>query len=160
MNIYLIRHGDAEKISKGVKDFNRKLTLEGESILKIAVKSWKKLIPSFDYIISSPYIRAVQTGKIIALEYDQINKFKANEKVSSGSKTDDIIEIANSLDGNDFAFVGHEPDFSMHVSKLISSKGAFISFKKGAIAKIVFDNKASLSKGVLEFLIPPEILVD
>ena len=30
MNIYLIRHSDAEGLSKGLKDFERKLTPEGE----------------------------------------------------------------------------------------------------------------------------------
>jgi phosphohistidine phosphatase len=157
MNLYLIRHGDAEKISRDVQDFNRKLTPEGESILKDAVKNWKTLIPSLDYIISSPYIRAIKTAKIIASEYGILDKFVANDKLSCGSKTDDILEIVNSLDGKNIALVGHEPDFSNHLSKFISSTVAFASFKKGAIAKIIFNNKAALSRGVLEFLIPAEI---
>jgi phosphohistidine phosphatase SixA len=160
MNLYLIRHGDAERISGEVQDFNRKLTPEGEFILRAAVKNWKNLIPSFDHIISSPYIRAIKTGKIIASEYNLLDKFDTNDKLSCGSKTEDIIEIANSLDGKNIALIGHEPDFSNHLSKLISSTVAFASFKKGAIAKIIFNNKAALSRGVLEFLIPAEIFYE
>ncbi len=50
--------------------------------------------------------------------------------------------------------LGHEPDFSEHVSQLISNSGAKIDFKKGMIAKISFNGKAKLTRGVLEFLIP------
>ena len=157
MNLYLIRHGDTEKISSEIPDFNRKLTPKGESILKIAVRNWKTLIPSFDHIISSPYVRAVQTAEIIASEYNLLDKLVTNDKLSCGSKTDDIIDIVNSLDGKNIALIGHEPDSSNHLSKLISSNVAFVSFKKGAIAKIIFSNKAALSRGILEFLIPPDI---
>jgi phosphohistidine phosphatase SixA len=56
--------------------------------------------------------------------------------------------------GSDMAFVGHEPDFSEHVSNLVSSSGVRIDFKKGMIAKIGFDGKVRIGRGVLEFLIP------
>jgi phosphohistidine phosphatase len=157
MNLYIIRHGDAERISEDVNDFNRKLTSKGESILKSAVKKWKVIIPSLDYIISSPYLRAVQTAEIIASEYNLLDKLIKNDKLSSGCRTEDVVDTINSYDGKNIAIVGHEPDCSNHISKFISSSVAFISFKKGAIAKIIFNNKAVLSRGILEFLIPPEI---
>src|SRR5664279_110541 len=70
MNIYLIRHSDSEGISKGLKDSERKLTPEGELKIRNASLFWKNLIPEFDYIFSSPYLRALQTAKIIASVYN------------------------------------------------------------------------------------------
>ena len=154
MNIYLIRHGDAEKSSVSKKDFDRELTASGIAKIKTAALNWKVLINSFDYIVSSPLIRAEQTASAIAEVYGFNKEIISDKKLSPGSKTESLIEIANSLSGEDIAFVGHQPDFSEHLSNMISSKGAYLEFKKGAIAKISFYNKAHLGKGILEFLIP------
>ena len=69
MNIYLIRHGDAEKASTLKKDFDRTLTPEGEKKIKIAAEGWKFLTPQFSHIISSPLVRALQTAQIVAQVY-------------------------------------------------------------------------------------------
>jgi len=154
MNIYLIRHGDAEKISIGKKDFDRELTSTGRIKLKSAVLNWKNLIKRIDFIVTSPLARAVQTANIIAELYGAGDKILIDKKLSCGSRTESIIEIANSLDGEEIAFVGHQPDLSEILSDLISPKSAYTDFKKGAIAKISFGNKAGTAKGTLEFLIP------
>ncbi len=87
----------------------------------------------------------------------QNQKLLVDKRLKSGSHIDDVIEIANTLDGEEIAFVGHQPEFSEHVSELISQSYAYIDFKKAAIAKINFYNKAKKGKGLLEFLIPPQI---
>ncbi len=154
MNIYLIRHGDAEKASLSIRDSERKLTHEGEIKLKAAAEGWKNFIKGFDYIVSSPLVRAMQTAKIVSDVFAYPGKIITENKIKSGGRTDDLIEIANILNAENVAFIGHEPDFSEHVSALISSSGARIAFKKGTIAKISFHNKAKISRGELEFLIP------
>jgi len=157
MNIYLIRHGDAEKIVLGKKDFDRELTPAGKVKLRNAAEHWKNLIPSFDYIITSPLVRAYQTAQIVGEVYGYSKEIITDKKLSPGGKTDAIIEIANSLDGEDIAFVGHQPDFGEHLSELVSREEIMVEFKKGALAKISFNNKARPAKGLLEFLIPPGI---
>lgn len=157
MNIYLIRHGDSEGISKGMKDSERKLTPEGEMKIRNASIFWKNIIPDFDYIISSPYVRAVQTAKIIAATFNHKREVLADKRFGSGSEIESLIELLNSYQSSDIAIVGHQPDLSNHLSRLISGSGASIEFKKGAIAKISFNNKVREGKGVLEFLIPPGI---
>lgn len=154
MNIYLIRHSDAEKASLSKKDFDRKLTPEGEEKIKTAAEGWKSLIPSFSHIISSPLIRAVQTAEIVANAYKLSNKIIIDKRLSPGSTTENVVDLVQEISGSEIALVGHEPDFSEHVSNLISSSGANIEFKKGMIAKINFNGKVRLGKGILEFLIP------
>ncbi len=157
MNIYLIRHGDAEKTAIGKKDFERDLTEEGKIIIRNAADNWKYFIPGFNFIVTSPYIRALNTARIIEEAYELTEKVLVDKKISPGSRTEDLIEIANSLAVEDISFVGHQPDMSEHLGNLISYKGANINFKKAAIAKISFGSIAVLSKGTLEFLIPPEV---
>jgi phosphohistidine phosphatase len=157
MNIYLIRHGDSEKSYLAKSDFARKLTPEGIEQVKSAASGWKSLIKSFDYIVTSPLIRALQTAELVAEVFGYKNQIIVEKKISSGSTTEELAEVANSLNKENIAFVGHEPDFSTHVSNLTSNSGTNIDFKKGAIAKITFHNKVRFSKGVLEFLIPPKV---
>ena len=154
MNIYLIRHGDAEKASVSKKDSERKLTPEGENKIKVSAEGWKLLIPQFSHIISSPLIRALQTAEIIASVFKFPGNIIVDKRITAGSKTEELIDIANEILGPEMAFVGHEPDFSEHVSHLISNSGVQIEFKKGMIAKISFNGRVKISRGVLEFLIP------
>jgi phosphohistidine phosphatase len=154
MNIYLIRHGDSEKISTIKKDTERKLTPDGEQKLKIATEGWKLLAPQFSHIISSPISRALQTAEIIAQAYKFTGNIITDKRLISGNKTEGLIDLANEILGHDMAFVGHEPDFSEHISHLISNSGVRVDFKKGMIAKISFEGRAKMSRGVLEFLIP------
>ena len=157
MNIYLIRHGEAEKSSINKKDFDRELTNPGKIKVKNAALAWSHYITPFDYLISSPLVRALQTAEIIAEYFEIKNEIIVDKRISTGGETSSIIEIANSLEAGNIAFVGHQPDFSEHLSVLISSNGANIDFKKAAIAKIYFPNKVHQSRGILEFLIPAGI---
>ncbi len=157
MNIYLIRHGDAEKAAIGKKDFDRELTPSGKDKMKNAVSAWKNVIDKFDCIYSSPLIRATQTAEIAAEQFGIKSKVIVDKKLSPGCKAESIIEIVNTEGKEDIAFVGHQPDFSDILSDLISNKGAYIEFKKGAIAKVVFGSKAHTSRGILEFLIPASV---
>jgi phosphohistidine phosphatase len=159
MNIYLIRHGDSEGISKGLKDSERKLTPDGEQKIKNASIFWKNIVPEFDCITSSPYLRAVQTAKIIASAYNYKKEIYIDKRLGCGSETESLIEILNSLQSGEIAIVGHQPDLSNHLSRLISGSGTSVEFKKGAIAKISFSNKVREGKGILEFLVPPGIFI-
>lgn len=107
MNIYLIRHGDAEKAVVGKKDFDRELTQSGKLKMKAACESWKNLIDKFDFIVSSPLVRTIQTAQIISETFGIMNKIIPDRKLSPGCRVENIIEIANSLGGEDIAFVGH-----------------------------------------------------
>jgi phosphohistidine phosphatase len=159
MNIYLIRHSDSEGISKGLKDSERKLTPDGEIKIRNASLFWKNIIPEFDYIISSPYLRALQTAKIIASVYNHKKEILVDKRLGCGSETDSLIEILNSFQSGEIAIVGHQPDLSNHLSRLISSAGASAEFKKCAIAKISFSNKVREGRGALEFLVPPGFFI-
>ncbi|MDR3666126.1 MAG: histidine phosphatase family protein [Ignavibacteriaceae bacterium] len=159
MNIYLIRHSDSEGLSKGMKDFERGLTPEGEIKIRNACLFWQNIITEFDFIISSPYLRALQTAKIIASVYNYKKEIVIDRRIGCGSETDDLIEILNNHQSGEIAIVGHQPDLSIHVSRLISGTGASIEFKKAAIAKISFSGKVREGKGVLEFLVPPGLFI-
>ncbi len=153
MNIYLIRHGDAESMSLRIPDFERKLTLDGIDTITKAAEGWKKLIPEFDFIVSSNLVRAVQTSEIVKEVFGYKGEIIFDRCITSGDPKS-VLELAVSLKGRNIAFVGHEPHFSRYTAEMISATEAYINFKKGMIAKIVFEGKKKVGAGELEFLIP------
>jgi phosphohistidine phosphatase len=156
MNIYLIRHAKAEPASYPKKDKDRKLTKDGIETLYKSTIAWKSYISNFDYIFASPFVRAVQTAEIISKSFNCSNKIVAENMLSPGSSTNSIIHFAASFNTENIAFVGHQPDMSNHISKLVSSSVINLNFSPASIAKISFNSKPIEGKGRLEFLLPPQ----
>ncbi len=154
MNIYLIRHGIPENVSLTKSDADRKLTEKGIAQMIAAAKGWKNLQNKFDWIVTSPLIRAVQTAEIIAKEFEIIDKIIVDKRLGLHSKTEQLIDLVNEINDGEIALVAHEPDLSSHLSNLVSSSGANFSFERGMISKVSFNGKARPCKGVLEFIIP------
>jgi phosphohistidine phosphatase len=153
MNIFLVRHGDAENLQAGMSDAERGITAEGEILLRKAAEGWKKLVPTPDYIVSSPLKRAIQTASFIKQTFGFEKEIIIDRQVLGG-KTSYLLGLCAVLHGGNIFIVGHEPDFSRYVSEMISATGAGINFKKGMIAKISFNAKLKPGLGVLELLIP------
>ncbi|MCE1188034.1 MAG: histidine phosphatase family protein [Ignavibacteria bacterium] len=153
MNIYIVRHGEAQAIGATHHDFDRRLTPEGREIMYRSALGWRNLIHGFDQMVVSPLTRAIETAGIIKEVFHFQSEFIVDKSIVGG-KTTHIIELANALKGHNVIFVGHEPDCSHYVSDLTSLSGVNINFKKGMIAKISFEGKARLGAGTLEFIIP------
>lgn len=155
MIIYLIRHGKAELNSESGRDFDRSLTLKGKRKIEEISLRLNNLKIKIDKIYSSPYLRAKQTAEIIKRHILDECELEIINILSPGCNTQLLLE--NILFQHDnIALVGHEPDMSRILSELC---GAFnVTFKKGGIAKILFEGKPRIGAGNLEFLITPKLL--
>lgn len=154
MNVYFLRHGDAEYGSKA--DHLRELTSDGKEKLKIAAAGWAELIPSLDKIFSSPLKRAVQTAEIVKDVFSLSGKIEIDERITSGCRFDEVLSLINSAGKENFMIVGHMPDLSYHVSAFLGTSGSAVNFGKGTIAKVNFMGKAIAGRGTLEWLLPQE----
>lgn len=155
MNIYLIRHGEAEP-PLGTKAHElRELTKEGIEAVKASAEFWKKFNLSFDIILTSPLKRAAQTAKVIhdVLEVEQ----EVVEAISllNGGLTEELLSIAEAFGMNEIAMVGHQPDIGIHIASMTGSSNTNFKIPPAAIVKIHFKDKPRIGQGVLEFLIPP-----
>ena len=155
MNIYLIRHGEAEQTSEGKPHEERALTANGIEIINLSIDLWKKYVDNFDIILSSPLKRAKQTAQILTKVFK--SEFNVTEEICllNGDITEDLLSIARSLDLNDIAMVGHQPDLGIHIVRMIGSSDANFNIPPAAIAKIYFKERPAVGKGVLEILLPP-----
>ena len=155
MNIYLIRHGEAEPPSETKPHEQRALTKEGVEAVKASAEYWKKFTQSFDIILTSPLKRAAQTAKLI---HEFLNvKQEVVEEISllNGGLTEDLLSIAEALEINNIAMIGHQPDIGIHIASMTGSNNTNLRIPPAAIAKIHFKDKPRIGQGILEFLIPP-----
>jgi len=154
MNLYLIRHGKAEVKSESGRDFDRELTVKGRRKIESIALRLNDLGITFDKIYSSPLVRAKQTAEIFL--HHMINEcdFEINNTLAAGCNAKTLLE--NILfEHEKVALIGHEPDMSQILSDLCGAVN--LQFKKGGIAKIVFEGEPRIGAGILEFLITPKI---
>jgi phosphohistidine phosphatase len=164
MNLYLIRHAIAvSPDAPGCEaDSQRPLTDEGSAkMIKIA-HGLKALDIHFDLILASPYLRALDTARILlkVLKMEKEQLITSENLVPMGFPVQIIGEINEKyLQFGNLAMVGHEPNLSALISLLVAGDAALsINLKKGGICHLRTENLLHERCATLEWLMMPKQL--
>ena len=154
--IYILRHGHAQDPNNGLNDFDRALTEEGiEKITKLSLL-FSKLDANLELVLSSPYVRARETAEIFVSNLLPKPKLKIVDFLACGTSSKEISRgLMEYSSGKNILIVGHCPDLEIFLGKLIGAER--VTLKKGALAKVNFQNNIELS-GELEWLITPKLI--
>jgi phosphohistidine phosphatase len=132
VKLYVMRHGPAEDQSSTGRDGDRALTPEGRERTRAVARA---LLAEGEVplaIVSSPLVRALQTAEIVAAVTDLEKRVRESkdaggaagaveirrEMAPGGDALGLVLELARN--GRKRAMVvGHEPDLSMLVSRLV-----------------------------------------
>ncbi len=154
MNLYFLRHAVAvDRASPDyVEDSQRPLTPDGRQKMERVARGMKALGLSFDWILSSPSLRAVATAEIVAKALELGRKMKFSEYLAPEGDPERLVEQIGRMDGSRkrLLVVGHEPYLSGLAGTLIGGHGGVgLQLKKGglcklAIAKLKFGRCAEL----------------
>lgn len=157
MIVYFLRHGLAgDRETWQGDDRERPLTKKGEKNTAESAKTFGRLIPDLDAIITSPLVRADQTAKITAEEFGLSESLIQDDRLSPGFNPQKLKEILSSYpEAKAIMLVGHEPDFSETISAITG--GGNLTLKKGGLARVDIDDIHNPS-GDLVWLIPPKAL--
>ncbi|MEO8513495.1 MAG: phosphohistidine phosphatase SixA [Ignavibacteria bacterium] len=144
MDIYIIRHGVAADLdSEIVEDSFRYLTIHGRNHCRIVAQRLKDMKVSFDAVLSSPLVRAVQTAEVFSsvMKYD--NEIKTAIELIGGSTFNRFLKLIkrHSHHGS-IAIFGHAPDVNSYSLNLIGNnpvKDLQLNFKNSSVCKINFD---------------------
>jgi phosphohistidine phosphatase len=121
--IYLLRHGDAEKITGD--DDARRLTAKGEGQSRAAGQALAAMGAKIDACLTSPKLRAADTARLacepLALEPEVAHELRGGP----------FDSLSLSAGRGNVLLVGHEPDFSDEVARLT---GAKVKLRKGGLA--------------------------
>jgi phosphohistidine phosphatase len=150
MQIYFLRHGEADWPDWKKPDDERPLTEKGRKEMHEVGAFLANLSVKPDVVLTSPLPRASQTAEIAARYIDA--KCVEEELLAPGFGRSALKRLLKKRSYESLMVVGHEPDFSETVCKLT---GARVKLSKAGIALVEVD--ADLGYGKLLWLFPPKI---
>lgn len=159
MEIILVRHAKAEArdANSWPDDDQRPLTAEGRAEQRAAARAMKKMGIKFDFLLTSPLLRARETADLLARGYRWSEAPQAVEELGHGYAVGAVVKLlAKFPPASTVAMVGHEPDLSDLTGALTTKDGRLnIAVKKSGVVGIEFDGPAEAGKGTLLFHLKP-----
>jgi phosphohistidine phosphatase len=158
MELYLLRHAIAEDRSASGQDADRKLTPEGVDKLRRVAKFAAAAGVRPSLILSSPYVRAVETAGVAARALEYKGEIVTTERLTPDVSPADVWgEVRAHRDEESIVLVGHEPLFSTLTSWLLGSTRIAVDFRKAALVRIDFESLGAEPRGVLRWMITPKL---
>lgn len=161
MQLYIVRHGIAidREDPKCPAEAERYLTEEGVQKTKQVAKGVAALGVTADLLITSPYVRAVQTAEIFAdaLDYPR-QRIRRNELLLPGSEPTLLFrELAREKQASSILVFGHAPHLDGLIAAALGSKRHLTSLKKAGVALLEL-KRISPPLGALAWLAIPKLL--
>src|SRR5579862_4377572 len=131
MELYLLRHAIAEDRSASGRDADRKLTAEGLDKLRQVAKFAAAAGAKPSLILSSPYVRAIETAAATARVLEYKGEIVKTERLTPGVSAENAwAEVRAHRHEESILLVGHEPLFSALASWMLGSTRVAVDFRK------------------------------
>jgi phosphohistidine phosphatase len=157
MKLYVMRHGPAEDHADSGVDADRALTASGRDRVRAVAKVLVDAGESPAHIVTSPLVRAVQTAEIVALVtklFDRGGTVEVRRALAPGGDASRLALGFASEQRRRVLFVGHEPDLSTLVARLVGSFAR--SFDKAMVVGAHLPDDGA--RPTLRFLLDPKAL--
>ena len=157
MKLLVIRHAPAEDAaafaSSGQDDALRPLTPAGKRKMKKAAAGLRRVVGRIECLASSPYRRALQTARILARKFDDL-EVEQREELVPGRRPAALLRWLKGLDSAAVvAVVGHEPHLSRCVSWLLTGQERpVLSLGKGGACLLEFEAQVAEKKATLRWV--------
>jgi len=154
MRILLIRHGiaaDREQFAEtGREDDLRPLTNLGKRKMRQASKGLRALEPTISVLATSPLVRAVETGKIVARVYKSVEPIQIPQLLPRKPLQALLTWLQSQRSESVVAVIGHEPHLSTFAAWLLTGlQESFIDLKKGGAALVELADEVKPGHGRL-----------
>jgi phosphohistidine phosphatase len=149
MELYFLRHGEADWPDWNKPDDERPLTKHGKKQVREVAKFLDRLNVRPNLVVTSPLPRAAQTAEIAA-DYLKA-KLRKDELLAPGFGMSELRTVLKRHHAKALMLVGHEPDFTTVISGLT---GASLKLSKAGVA--LLDVNPEFEEGKLLWLFPPK----
>jgi phosphohistidine phosphatase len=161
MQLYIVRHGIAidREDPKSPAEAERFLTEDGIRKTKQVAKALAAQGLHADLMVSSPYVRAMQTAEIFAtaLEYAK-QKIQKTETLLPGAEPAAFFrELARQKQASAVFCFGHAPNVDELVAAALGASRQITSVKKAGVALVEL-KRISPPSGQLIWLATPKLL--
>ena len=155
MNLYIMRHAEAEEQAVSGGDEARSLTARGRERTRNAARGLRALGLRFDAILTSPLLRAAQTAELVADEYSNNPPPQVLPALSPDiAQRDAIAALLPFARQGSVLAVGHEPQLSKLIALLLNSNDAVaIRFKKGACVALALPKNVDPGAAELRWML-------
>ena len=159
MRLYLMRHGiaiDREDVDCP-PEAERYLTPKGIQRTRAAARGLRDLRIKPASLLSSPYVRAVQTGEIVCevLGLDP-KQLRTTDALKPEAKPGRLVEELARLGGEVICF-GHAPHMDEFISHAVKATSSFTALKKSGVACLDIDSLSPL-RATLFWMLTSRIL--
>lgn len=160
MRLYLVRHGVAVNRTNPAcpPEAERPLTRKGIKKTRAAALGLRALGIKPDAMLSSPYLRAAQTGEIAseALGFPRA-KLRLTDSLKPGSNPADLWKELARLKAKEVMCFGHAPHLDQVIAHALGASSPITALKKAGVACL--ELRALLPpKGHLLWLHTPKVL--
>lgn len=159
MNIFILRHGDANTSSRRtLDDSKRSLSERGIKEIENISKLLSNMEMRFDFIYSSPLKRAKQSAEIISKGQKKSKIITLNELKPEGTTNEVCKILSMQKEESNILIVGHNPLLINITNDIVTSDKLHISLKTGGLIKIKTLAKEPQLRGELEWLLSPRLV--
>jgi len=160
--LFIMRHGIALDRNSPLasNDSARPLTPKGRTRVARIAEGLHKLGYAFDWIVTSPLVRAAETAKIVAASQKPTPPVDVCAALRPGASREGVLVfLAKNPERKRVMLVGHEPDLSALAGRLIGTgRDANLEFKKGGCCLIEYDGPPGRYSGRLVWWLTPRAL--
>jgi phosphohistidine phosphatase len=162
MKLILVRHAEAVPLGfAGVNsDSDRFLTDLGKRQSLALADAMKKTGVTADAVITSPLVRAVQTGGPLAAVLTPDKDPATTEYLGFDEyRPKKLADFVNGLKVKSAVLVGHMPTLGQFAEWLLAADEGTIDFGKAAAAKVSCGKAAGEGSGTLKWMVPPKFFM-
>jgi phosphohistidine phosphatase len=158
MRLLIIRHAVAvPRGTPGMPDDDRPLTARGRKRFRRAARGLAAVVGRPDVILTSPLPRARKTAEIAAKAWGKLKPVDT-PALAGGTFEELAVALARYGEKDTVAVVGHEPDVSELLARLLATPQVDrLTFRKGGAA-LVEVNGPLQEGGTLLWYVPPRLL--
>ncbi len=159
MDLYLIRHADAQPLGEGgiQDDAERPLTALGQAQCGPLAAALQRQGVRLARVVASPLLRARQTAEgLLKNLTPPTPELHTCDHLAPGGKRRKLTRFLRGLGVRSVAVVGHMPDLNLYAGWLIGSKSAQVELAKAGIACIRFEQDPAKGAGILTWLVTPQ----
>lgn len=148
-----MRHGPAEDYSASGRDFDRALTTSGRERVRAVAQKLREMDEVPKAIVSSPLVRAQQTAAIVEKEL-RTPAIETERALAPGGDGVAFVRSAAADGRRRLMIVGHEPDLSELVTRLLGEPFAFDMLKAMVVGLRIVPGE----KTEMRFVLDPKTL--
>lgn len=143
MRLYLMRHGIAidREDPECPPEPERHLTPKGIDKTRAAANGLRSLKINPDLVLTSPYLRAVQTAEIacVALEIP-VSRIRHTDTLLPGASPQMLFEELSKAKADEVICFGHAPNLDEVIARAVHAPKAFTELKKAGTACLEIDS--------------------